>query len=152
SISFFSQEELVAAGVSSDVLQDPSYVRAHGALADAYAFDAAFFGVNHSEARVMDPQHRVFLECTWSALEDAGCNPHRFGGAIGIFAGSGINDHYVRIRSHPELSVVGRDLIQLSNNPNFLTTRVSYKLGLRGPSVVVQTACSTSLVAIHLAC
>src|SRR5437762_7411128 len=61
SISFFSQEELVAAGVSSDVLQDPSYVRAHGALADAYAFDAAFFGVNHSEARVMDPQHRVFL-------------------------------------------------------------------------------------------
>ena len=153
SISFFSDEDLRATGVPLEALQDPAYVRAHGAMPDAYAFDAAFFGVSQSEARVMDPQQRVFLECAWTALEDAGCDPRRFAGPIGVFAGSGNSGHHARVAAHQELvSAVGSDVAQLANNRDCLTTRTSYKLGLRGPSVVVQSACSTSLVAIHMAC
>ncbi|HLM45141.1 MAG TPA: type I polyketide synthase, partial [Myxococcaceae bacterium] len=101
----------------------------------------------------MDPQHRVFLECAWSALEDAGYDPGRFQGAVGVYAGSGLSSHLSRVlASHELVSAVGVDHAILANDKDFLTTRVSYKLGLRGPSVVVQTACSTSLVAIHMAC
>ncbi len=153
SITFFSDDDLLAAGESPEVFRDPSYVRAHGCMPDAYAFDAAFFGVSPNEAAATDPQQRVFLECAWSALEDAGCDPGRFSGAVGVFAGSGTNGHYARVRAQTDLaSAVGDEVVQVGNNREFLTTRVSYKLGLRGPSVAVQTACSTSLVAIHLAC
>jgi amino acid adenylation domain-containing protein len=152
SIATLSDEELAASGVAPELLRDPRYVRAFGALPDAYAFDAAFFRVSQNEARVMDPQQRVFLECAWSALEDAGCDPGRFAGAIGVFGGSGLNGHYARILAHPDLvSAVGDEVALAANNRDFLTTLVSYKLGLRGPSVVIQTACSTSLVAIHFA-
>jgi amino acid adenylation domain-containing protein len=153
SIAFFAEDDLLAAGVSAERLRDARYVRAFGAMPDAYAFDAPFFHVSQGEARVMDPQQRVFLECVWTALEDAGCDPNRFAGAIGVFAGSGFNGHYARILAHPELiAIVGGEVAQVANNRDFLTTLASYKLGLRGPSVVVQTACSTSLVAIHMAC
>jgi amino acid adenylation domain-containing protein len=153
SVSFFSDDELLAAGIAPELLRDPAFVRAQGALADSYAFDAAFFGVNAREAEVMDPQHRVFLECAWSALEDAGYDPRRFPGAVGVFGGSGFSAHLSRVLANRELvASVGNALATFANGKDFLTTRVSYKLGLRGPSVAVQTACSTSLVAIHVAC
>jgi amino acid adenylation domain-containing protein len=153
SVRHFSEDELRAAGVDEATLRDPAYVRAYGALDDAYAFDAPFFGVNGREAQVMDPQQRVFLECAWSALEDAGCDPSRFAGAIGVFAGSGSNHHLQRVLAHPDLvEAVGGEVAHFANARDFLTTRTSYKLGLRGPSLAVQTACSTSLVAVHLAC
>jgi amino acid adenylation domain-containing protein len=153
SIAVFSPDDLRAHGISEDVLRDPSYVPAHGVLDEAYAFDAAFFGISPREAQVMDPQQRVFLECAWSALEDAGYDPQRFPGAIGVFAGSGSTAHLSRVLRHPDLvATVGASVVEFANAKDFLTTRVSYKLGLRGPSLAIQTACSTSLVAIHLAC
>ncbi|HEX8244937.1 MAG TPA: aminotransferase class III-fold pyridoxal phosphate-dependent enzyme, partial [Longimicrobium sp.] len=105
------------------------------------------------EAQVMDPQHRVFLECAVAALEHAGCDPARFAGAIGVYAGSGTTSHYARVLAHADLvAAVGAQLAAFASAKEFLTTRASHKLGLRGPSVAVGTACSTSLVAIHLAC
>ncbi|HYR06597.1 MAG TPA: polyketide synthase, partial [Longimicrobium sp.] len=153
SVSFFGADELAAAGVSAELSGDPSFVGAHGSLADAFAFDAAFFGVSHREAQVMDPQHRVFLECAWHALEDAGVDPARFAGAIGVYGGCGFSPYVAHVWADREVaSVVPPEMVVHANDKDFLTTRVSYKLGLRGPSVAVQTACSTSLVAIHLAC
>ncbi|HET7229719.1 MAG TPA: type I polyketide synthase [Longimicrobium sp.] len=153
SVSFFSEQELLAAGVPPAVLRDPSFVPAHGAVADPCAFDAAFFGISKREAEVIDPQHRVFMECAWSALEHAGCDPARFPGLIGVYGGCGFSSYIGTVLADPEVaqSVPYRLVIQ-GNDKDFLTTRVSYKLGLRGPSVSVQTACSTSLVAIHMAC
>ncbi|HVH12979.1 MAG TPA: polyketide synthase, partial [Longimicrobium sp.] len=153
SITFFSDEELLAAGFPAALLADPSFVPAYGALADPCAFDAGFFGITQREAQVIDPQQRVFLECAWSALEDAGCDPARFPGAIGMYAGCGFSAYISTVLADPEVcAAVPYRLIIQGNDKDFLTTRASYKLGLRGPSVSVQTACSTSLVAIHLAC
>jgi amino acid adenylation domain-containing protein len=153
SVSFFSDAELRQAGASDALLAHPGFVGAHGALADAFAFDAPFFGVSHREAQVIDPQHRVFLECAWSALEDAGVDPARFAGAIGVYAGSGFSSHAALVAADEELAgIIPPELLVHANDKDFLTTRVSYKLGLRGPSMAVQTACSTSLVAIHVAC
>ena len=151
SIDVFSPDDLAASGMPRELLSDPSFVPAFGTLSDAFAFDAAFFRVSQNEARVMDPQQRVFLECAWSALEDAGYDPSRCAGAIGVFAGSGVNGHHARILAHPELlSAVGDEVALLANNRDFLCAGVSYRLGLRGPSLVIQTACSTSLVAVHV--
>ncbi|HEX2210445.1 MAG TPA: type I polyketide synthase, partial [Longimicrobium sp.] len=153
SISFFENDELLKAGSPPALLREPGFVGAHGMLADAFAFDAPFFGVSAREAQVMDPQHRVFLECAWHALEDAGVDPSRYEGAIGVYGGSGFSPHLSFVMADPELSAsVPREFAIWNNDKDFLTTRVSYKLGLRGPSVAVQTACSTSLVAIHTAC
>ncbi|HEX6908992.1 MAG TPA: polyketide synthase, partial [Longimicrobium sp.] len=149
----FADDELAAAGVAPETRADPAYVPAYAALEQPYAFDAAFFGISRREAQVMDPQHRVFLECAWSALEDAGCDPARYAGAVGVYAGSGFSSYGARVLADPALErEVGRALAIFANDKDFLTTRASYRLGLRGPSVAVQTACSTSLVAIHLAC
>ncbi|MFL5541626.1 MAG: beta-ketoacyl synthase N-terminal-like domain-containing protein, partial [Longimicrobiaceae bacterium] len=150
SISFFTEDELLGAGVAPEQLRDPAYVRASGSLADAYAFDAEFFGVSPREAEVMDPQHRVFLECAWSALEDAGVDPARFAGDIGVYAGSGTTGHLGRVLV--QAGSGGFHAAAMANAKDFLTTRVSHRLRLRGPAVTVQTACSTSLVAIHMAC
>ncbi|HEY2737391.1 MAG TPA: MupA/Atu3671 family FMN-dependent luciferase-like monooxygenase, partial [Thermoanaerobaculia bacterium] len=157
SISFSTVEELAAAGVSPRLLADPRYVRAKGVLPDADLFDAAFFGFTPREAEQMDPQLRVFLECAWEALEDAGCDPRRFrggGGRVGVFAGSGPSSYLIfNLLSHPEMAEVSGGLqLLLLNDRDFLATRTSYALGLTGPSVAVQSACSTSLVAIHYAC
>lgn len=153
SITFFSKDELVAAGIAADVVEDPAYIGAHGVLQEAYCFDAAFFGVSPREAEVLDPQHRVFLECAASALEESACDPVRFPGQIGVFAGCGSSSYSMRLFNHPEvIASVGIRVAQLANGKDFLTTRVSHRLGLRGPSIAVQTACSTSLVAVHLAC
>ena len=152
-ISFFSDEELEAARLSVPK-GNPSYVKARGILEDADLFDAAFFGVNPREAEVMDPQHRVFLECAWEALESAGYDPERYQGAIGVFAGMSMNTYLAaNLASHPELiGLVGQYQVMLGNDKDFLPTRVSYKLNLTGPSLNIQTACSTSLVAVCVAC
>jgi phthiocerol/phenolphthiocerol synthesis type-I polyketide synthase E len=155
SIRTFSDEELLAAGVSAEELANPQYVKAGTVLDDMEMFDAGFFGFTPRDASIMDPQHRQFLECAWEALESAGHVPARFGGAIGVFGGSGFNAYlpYNLLPNRELVESVGFFLVRhTGNDKDFLTTRVSYLLDLRGPAVSVQTACSTSLVAIHLAC
>ncbi|MES1244336.1 MAG: polyketide synthase, partial [Acidobacteriota bacterium] len=153
-LTVFSEEELRAAGVPSALLADPAYVRSRGLIDGPDRFDAAFFGFNPREADVMDPQHRLLLETAWQALESAGCDPRRYPGLIGVFAGAGSNTYLLfnLARNREVVDAVGMYQAMLGSDGDFLATRVSYKLGLRGPSLTVQTACSTSLVAVHLAC
>jgi amino acid adenylation domain-containing protein/non-ribosomal peptide synthase protein (TIGR01720 family) len=149
SVSFFSDEELSAAGVGEEMLRRSEYVKARAIVDGPEEFDAGFFGYNPREAALIDPQQRVFLECAWEALEDAGTDPERFDGSIGVYAGVGMNTYAARLLASPEAAGIQ---FAVSSDKDFLSTRVSYKLNLRGPSVNVQTACSTSLVAVHLAC
>jgi acyl transferase domain-containing protein len=150
SISFFSDEELLAAGVDPAVLTAPNYVKAAPLLNDVDLFDASFFGYLPKEAQFMDPQHRLFLECAWEALEHAGYDAEKYKGAIGVFAGSALNTYLLSSGLIPHLTT-DYLLTLTGNDKDFLTTRVSYKMNLTGPSVTVQTACSTSLVAVHIA-
>jgi acyl transferase domain-containing protein/thioesterase domain-containing protein len=155
SLARLGEAELRRSGVPPSLLRDPHYVRAAMALDDVEMFDAGFFGLSPREAAIMDPQHRHFLEVCWEALEDAGHPPERFAGAIGLFAGSGMNAYMpYHLFTNPELMHgTGLFLVRhTGNDKDFLTTRASYCFNLRGPSVNVQTACSTSLVAIHYAC
>jgi acyl transferase domain-containing protein len=155
SIGFFTADQLLAAGASALDLQDPNYVRAAAILNDVEHFDAAFFGFSPKEAAIMDPQHRHFLECAWEALENAGWCPDEFPGRIGVYAGSGMNSYLIHnlLTNHELVANTGIFLLkQTGNDKDVLATRVSYQLNLTGPSLAVQTACSTSLVAIHLAC
>ena len=153
SISRFSTEDLLAAGHPEELVRHPRYVPAVGAVARADHFDAEFFGVNPREAEVMDPQHRLFLECAFAALEDAGYGARDGRGSVGVFAGTSLSSHLADIMTRPELAEsVGRRQLVLGNDKDFLPTRVAYKLDLKGPGVSIQTACSTSLVAVHLAC
>ncbi|AFH50188.1 Polyketide synthase-like protein [Ignavibacterium album JCM 16511] len=154
-ISFFSDEELEFIP-NSNPDSELKFVKARGVLEDADKFDAEFFGFNPREAAIMDPQHRVFLECCYNALEDAGYVPDKFEGSVGIFAGSSLNTYLIynllSDRNKQEdlaNSYQIADYTTLTGNDNgFLTTKVAYKLGLNGPAVNVQTACSTSLVAV----
>lgn len=154
SVSFFSDDELRAAGIAPSTVADPRYVKANGVLRDADKFDAAFFGMTPREAETTDPQHRVFLELAWEALERAGYDPARTPGRVGVFAGAGMSTYLLKNLAPNRALVesVGELALLLGNNKDFVPTRVSYKLDLRGPSVNVNTACSTSLVATHLAC
>ncbi len=154
SITAFSPQELEAAGVDSAVLRLPSYVPAGAVLDDIDRFDAAFFGLTPRDAEILDPQHRIFLECAWEALEHAGCAVESYRGLIGIYGGCGTNTYYLHnLASNPELlEVAGGFQLGISNDKDFLCPRVAYLLRLTGPSVTVQSACSTSLVAVHLAC
>ncbi|HVH13999.1 MAG TPA: amino acid adenylation domain-containing protein, partial [Longimicrobium sp.] len=150
-ITRFTDEALRAAGVREALLARPEYVRARGVLEAIETFDAAFFGMSPRDAEILDPQHRVFLECAWEAMEDAGREPGE--GRVGVFAGAAMSTYLDRLRAHPTLAdEVGEFALRLANDKDFLSTRTAYELGLRGPAVTVQTACSTSLVAIHLAC
>jgi acyl transferase domain-containing protein/thioesterase domain-containing protein/acyl carrier protein len=145
--------ELRAAGVPEAELRDPNYVRAVLELPDMEMFDAEFFGFSKRDAAVLDPQHRHFLECAWEALEDAGHVPEKFDGAIGVFGGCGMQAYLpYNLLSNPELvQSMGLFLLRhTGNDKDFLCSRVSYLLDLQGPSVSVQTACSTSLVAVHM--
>lgn len=147
-------DALQADGLPADLVRSDDYVKRAGVLEDVNAFDAAFFGIGARDAAVMDPQHRHFTEVVWEALESAGHVPERFAGAIGVFAGCGMNTYLVNnLLTNPQLvNQLGWFLLRhTSNDKDFLTTGVSYRLDLRGPSINVQTACSTSLVAIHLA-
>lgn len=153
SISFFTDEELLASGIEADVINDPNYVKAGAVLEDIELFDAGFFGFNPREAEITDPQHRIFLECAWSALENAGYNSETYAGAIGVYAGASLSGYLLNIYLNPKIrDAVDLNQLEIGGDKDFLTTRVSYKLNLEGPSYTVQTACSTSLVAIHLAC
>jgi len=152
-ISFFTEQEIESAGISPAVYRNANYVRAGGVLKEIDRFDARFFGYSPREAEIIDPQQRLFLECAWEALEHAACNPESFDGVIGIYGGAAMSRYLRNLYSNPEtVASVGVFQIGLANDKDFLTTRVSYKLNLEGPSVTVQTACSTSLVAIHMAC
>jgi acyl transferase domain-containing protein/thioesterase domain-containing protein/acyl carrier protein len=155
SIRPFSAQELASVGVSAATLRDPDYVRVGAPLSQLDAFDAGFFGISPREAAIMDPQQRFFMESAWEALEHAGYAPGTFSGSTGVFAGSGSNSYLINnLLSDPEL--VAKEGIFLlrhtGNDKDVLATRVSYQMNLRGPSLNVQTACSTSLVAVHLAC
>ncbi|MBW8873678.1 MAG: amino acid adenylation domain-containing protein [Acidobacteria bacterium] len=154
SLSRFSAEELRASGLDAARLRDPRLVPARGVLAGVEDFDAGFFGVSPREAATTDPQQRVFLECAWAALEDAGYDPATYGGLVGVYAGSALSSYaWNNLRSNPELlASLGALQLGILNGKDHLPTRVSYALNLKGPSVAVQTACSTSLVAVHLAC
>jgi acyl transferase domain-containing protein len=154
SIATFSAQELEDAGVQTAALSQPNYVNARGIVENIALFDASFFGVNPREAELMDPQHRLFLECAWEALESAGYDPDTYPGRIGIYAGESMNTYFLSNlqANRTLLESVGRYQTFLGNDRDFLSTLISYKLNLKGPSVTVQTACSTSLVAVHLAC
>ena len=154
SISFFTDEELLAAGVEPELIADPNYVRANGVLSEVATFDAPFFGLSPAEADVMDPQHRVFLESAWHVLEHAGYGGGVGDDAVGVFAACS-HDRYLIFNLLPHLYVESPHSIYqvlLGNDRDYLATRASYLLNLKGPSVNVQSACSSSLVAIHLAC
>lgn len=153
SVTFFSAEELLASGVNPAVLHNPDYVRASATLDDTELFDAAFFNFTRKEAEITNPQQRLMLECVWEALESASCDPETYKGAIGVFGGMSSNGYQANIYSHPDIvKAQGASQVKLGNDKDFFATRISYKLNLRGPSFTVQTACSTSLVAVHLAC
>jgi len=159
SVKFFTDEELLAAGEAPEALRDPSYVKAWPVLEDIDQFDAAFFGMGPRDAAVMDPQHRLFLEIAWSALEHAGHAPETEESSqprsVGVFAACGMNTYMMyHLVTNPEIMrSVGEWLVRhTGNDMNFLATRVSYQMNLKGPSLNVQTACSSSLVAVHLAC
>ncbi len=153
-IETYSDDELIAAGVSPALLRNRNYVRRGAPLRDMECCDATLFGLSPRDAAIMDPQHRHFLECTWEALENAGHTPQRFDGVIGVYAGSGHNAYmpYNLLTNSKLVRDVGLFLLRhTSNDKDFLTTRVSYLFDLKGPSINVQTACSTSLVSIHMA-
>ena len=131
-----------------------NYVPAAAPLDGFEQFDADFFGFSPKEAAIMDPQHRQFLEVAWEALENAGHPPETFSGPIAVYAGCGMGSYfYFNICSNPDLvASTGMFLLRhTGNDKDFLSTRVSHIFDLKGPSVNIQTACSTSLVAVHLA-
>jgi phthiocerol/phenolphthiocerol synthesis type-I polyketide synthase E len=152
-ISFFSDQELLDAGVSPELVSDSAFVKARPTYPRPMDFDAPFFGYTPREADVIDPQQRAFLECAWEALEDAGYNPFTFPGLIGIFGGAGMTNYLFHLLEDPSLIAKRGGLsVFTSNEKDYLATRVAYKFNLRGPSVSLQTACSTSLVGIIFAC
>ncbi|NTX01462.1 non-ribosomal peptide synthetase/type I polyketide synthase [Myxococcus sp. CA040A] len=150
SVRFFTDEELRAQGLAREMIGNPHYVKAGAVLDDIAGFDADFFGLTAREALLTDPQQRLFLECVWESLERAGYRPDATGKKVGVFAGKSLSNYI-----YPEL-----DLTQplpyfqrlFGNDKDFVATQVSYKLNLTGPSITLQTACSTSLVAVTLAC
>lgn len=164
SISFFDTTEILKSGVSPELVQNPDYIKASPVLDEIESFDAEFFGFTTKEAELLDPQQRLLLECAYEALEDAHLNPQTYTGEIGIYAGAAMNT-YLLNNIHPNrhqldpndsldvttLDSMGGFQMMVANDKDYLTTRVSYKLNLTGPSINVQTACSTGLAAIHLA-
>lgn len=153
SIARFTKEELAAAGVNSNLSDDPAYVNAWGTLTDVENFDAAFFGYTPREAELIDPQQRIFLEECYRALEDSGYSGKTGTYAIGVFAGTGMNDYLDGFKDEADGGKTATAYQHMiSNDKDFIATRVAYKLNLTGPAMGIQTACSTSLVAVHLAC
>ena len=151
SLSHFTDAELRESGVDAKVLASPHYVRSRGIIDGADEFDASFFGYTPRDAELLDPQQRVFLECAWHALEDAGYAPGETEARIGVFGGVGTNWHLSQAAQSAVVKKFASGAsVVISNDKDYLTTRVSYKLGLTGPSVNVQSACSTSLVATVL--
>lgn len=157
SVTTFSEEELLANGVPAHVAQAPTYVPKRPVLDNVRGFDASFFGFSPREAEITDPQHRIFLECCWEVLEQGGYGAAEHRGRVGVFGGTNISTYMLRIMmaANGTMQEVGEaDAYQfvIGNDKDSLATKVSYKLALDGPSLTVQTFCSTALVALHLAC
>jgi acyl transferase domain-containing protein len=154
SIRFFSAEEALAAGANPRRVNNPRHVRAAPILDGIEDFDAEQFGLTRREAEILHPAHRVFLECAVAALDHAGYDPARYPGAIGVYGGVGEGEYAWShlLENRALMSAVGSMAVALANHRDYATTFTSYKLNLRGPSLSVATACSTGLVAVHLAC
>src|SRR5262245_23353348 len=154
SITFFSDQELLAAGVAPSLVANPSYVKAAPMLRDVEMFDAAFFGYSPKDAALMDPQQRLFLEVCWEAFENAGYDPATCPGKVGVLSAAGgvVSSYLLAKLHHPELPGQTASIQHINNDKDFLSTRVCFKLNLRGPSFTIASACSSSLVAIHQAC
>ncbi|MBV9672643.1 MAG: type I polyketide synthase, partial [Verrucomicrobia bacterium] len=153
SITILTQEEMRAAGIPESISKLPGYVNAAPLLDEVDCFDAQFFGFSARDAALTDPQHRLFLETAWQALEDAGYDPARFPGAIGVFGGCELSGYLGHLYQNLDsLKYIDGMQLMVTNDKDHLCTQVSYRLNLRGPSVVVQSTCSTSLVAVALAC
>src|SRR5690606_7573303 len=155
SVLRLTTQELLDAGEDAQTIAGKNYIPVAAFLEQMEYFDADFFGFSPKEAAILDPQHRHFLECAWEALEDAGHPPEKFEGRVGVFAGCGMGSYfYFNLCTNPDLvDSVGMFLLRhTGNDKDFLPTRLSYLLNLQGPALGVQTACSTSLVAVHLAC
>jgi len=151
SVTVFSDEELIESGIDPEMVKQPNYVKAKGYVEDIQYFDSSFFNYTPNEAEVMDPQVRIFHECAWHALEDAGYNPQSYNGLIGLYAGYNPNIIWKLYNSYHLKS--GSEFFELDNlNSNHFTSIICYKLNLKGPGVSINTTCSTSLVAIHMAC
>jgi amino acid adenylation domain-containing protein len=154
SITKLTDEQLLEQGVDPDTFNHPDYVKFNGLLADTELFDASFFGYTPFEAQIIDPQQRLFLETCWTGIEHAGFDVQRLDTSVGVFAGMGSQSYLQRhLMTNPKiLARQGEYKLMISNANDYMTTRVAYKLGLKGPAIGVQTACSTSLVAVHMAC
>jgi iturin family lipopeptide synthetase A len=153
SVTSFSEQELLSSGVDHNLLRHPNYINAAAVIEDIDQFDASFFGFNRREAEITDPQQRLFFECAYEALEQAGYDPRTYQGLIGVYAGVGMNAYIFNLAANRSLTeAVGSFRLSIGNEKDFVATRLAYKLGLKGPAVTVQSACSTSLVAVHLAC
>jgi len=152
-LTFFSDDELLAEGLDPEIFNQPSYVKAGAVLADIDQFDAQFFGYSPKEAEMMDPQQRLFLECAWQALENSGYSTNYSKEKIGVYAGSNWSTYLLHnLALNANLFAEGGWSAGIGNGRDFLATRVSYQLNLNGPSLNISTACSTSLVSVHLAC
>ncbi len=153
-ITFFNKDELLQAGLPPELIDNPAFVPARGIFEDAPYFDESFFGMSPKQAQLTDPQHRKFLECCWHALEHAGYTPEAFNGSIGVYAGCSANTYLINnlLPQQDVLESLGGLQAILANDKDHLATFTSYKLGLTGPSLTIQTACSTSLVALQIAC
>lgn len=152
-IRHLTEEELSAMGVPPKTYNDPNFVKALPVLDDADKFDAPFFGYSPREAELIDPQHRIFLECAWHAMEDAGYNPERYQARIGVFGSAGPNYYGGNyIAKVGNVTGVETYQLELGNENDYLATRVAYKMDFKGPAMTIQTACSSSLVAAHIAC
>jgi acyl transferase domain-containing protein len=152
SIASITANDLADAGIPSSVLERPDYVNARGVLDGIDQFDASFFGFSPRGASALNPQHRIFLECAWTALENAGYDQDRHQGLIGVFAGCAVNGYVNRTTANEELSALDRMERDLGNSSDVLSLRTAHKLNLKGPAITVQTTCSTSLVSVVLAC
>jgi acyl transferase domain-containing protein len=152
-IRLLSDDELAAAGVEPTMLAQPGFVPAYASFSDPGGFDAGFFGYTPREATILDPQHRVLLECAWTALEHAGYDSQQYPGRIGVYAGASLNSYLLNLYANPQLhDTIDNVELVISNVMGLMPTRVSYQLDLKGPSYGIQTGCSTSLVAVHTAC
>ncbi|RIK37179.1 MAG: polyketide synthase [Chloroflexi bacterium] len=153
SISSFTADDLIAVGVDAAVMKHPNYVNAAAVVDGIELFDTAFFGYSPREAELIDPQQRLLLECAWEALEDAGYDPDRFAGLIGVYASAGMSRYMFNLYANQKLAaLVGAFQIMIGNDKDHASTRLAYKLNLTGPVMTVQTACSSSLVAVCMAC
>lgn len=154
SITFFTREQLEKTNLEKRLLNDPRFVGADGVIEDMDMFDAEFFGFSPREAEITDPQHRLFLECAWELMENAGYDSEHYSGRVGVYASANLSTYLLRnLMANPELRSQATSFqTVLGNDKDFIATRVSYKLNLTGPSVNVATLCSSSAVAVHLAC